>query len=95
MRLPPVRAHARLGTESLTGVRALVLATDGISEAGIGVDDPAASAAAAVRAGAGAEDPELRALETVRALLETGLDAHRQQKAGDNLAIAVGWLSAR
>ena len=88
-------AHARRGSESLENLRALVLATDGLSEAGIGVADPAACAEAAVRAAARPEDPELSALETVRSVLDTGLTAHRTQKAGDNLAVAVGWLSER
>lgn len=84
--------HARVGSDTLQSFQALVLVTDGLSEPGIGVADPAASVEAAAHAGARAGDPELRALETVRALLESGLSAHRQQRAGDNLAIAVGWL---
>lgn len=88
-----LRGHARVGGEALRDCRALVLATDGLSEPGIGVADPAGSVQAAARVGAEAEDPELRALETVRALLATGLAAQHQQRAGDNLAIAVGWLT--
>jgi len=90
-----LRGHTRLGSEALRGCDALVLATDGLSEPGIGVADPAESVQAAARAGANAEDPELHALETVRALLASGLSAQHQQGAGDNLAIAVGWLSRR
>lgn len=90
-----LHGYARLGSESLQNLHALVLVTDGLSEPGIGVADPTASVKEAARAGARAEDAELRALETVRALLQTGLAAHRQQRAGDNLAIAVGWLDER
>ena len=89
-----LHGYARVGSESLRDFRALVLVTDGLSEPGIGVADPAASVETATDAGARAEDPELCALETVRALMDAGLAVQRQQRAGDNLAIAVGWLGA-
>ena len=88
-------AHARVGSRSLRDCRALVLATDGLSEPGIGVVDPAASIESASTSAARAEDPELCALETVRNLLEEVLSSQRRQRAGDNIAIAVGWLGAR
>ena len=88
-------AHARVGSRSLRDCRALVLATDGLSEPGIGVVDPAASVASATASAARSQDPELRALETVRNLLEEVLSGQRRQRAGDNIAIAVGWLGAR
>jgi serine/threonine protein phosphatase PrpC len=73
------------------GVRALVLATDGLSEKGIGVSDPAAAAAEAVAAAADAA-PALRALTAARRVVETAQEAQRTQHAGDNVASAVLWL---
>ena len=81
----------RSGSGPLRDVRALVLATDGISEPGIGVPDPSAAVAAAVERG-GAAAPELRPLEAARALVQTALDAQRAQRAGDNVAAAVYWI---
>jgi len=80
----------RLGHEPLIGVRGLALASDGLSERGIGVADPAAAVTDAVTRGA-VHPLELRPLETARALTETSLDSHRKQDAGDNIACAV-WL---
>jgi len=80
----------RSGSETLTGARAIVLATDGLSERGIGVASPAAAVQAAAAGGASAR-PALRALETARGLVETALEAHRQQRSGDNVASAVYW----
>jgi serine/threonine protein phosphatase PrpC len=83
--------RARIGEEPLAGVRAVVLVTDGLSEAGIGVADPAAAVADAVwRAERTAGSP---ALELVRTLAESALAAHRRRRAGDNVAIAALWLA--
>jgi hypothetical protein len=71
--------------------RALVLATDGLSESGIGVPDPARVVAESVRA-AGARSPDQRALAAARGVLERALDAHRHNAAGDNVATACVWL---
>jgi hypothetical protein len=83
-----------VGVESLADTRAVVLATDGISEPGIGVDVPEFSvlecAAGAVQFG-----PELRPLELARNVAEAALAAHRQHRAGDNIATAVTCLPAR
>jgi serine/threonine protein phosphatase PrpC len=81
----------RSGSGTLRGVRAIVLATDGISERGIGVPDPAGAVAAALERG-GAAASELRPLAAARALVEVALDAHRAQRAGDNVAAAVYWI---
>jgi serine/threonine protein phosphatase PrpC len=71
--------------------RALVLATDGLSEPGIGVTNPAA-AIAACAADCESGHPDLRPLEIARGLVERALEAQRAQRAGDNVATAVAWL---
>jgi serine/threonine protein phosphatase PrpC len=77
--------------ETLDGVLAVALATDGISEPGIGVDVPEFTvgecASIAVRAGA-----ELQPLELARGIAEAALAAHREHRAGDNIATAVTLL---
>jgi serine/threonine protein phosphatase PrpC len=80
----------RFGHEPLAGVRSLTLASDGISERGIGVDDPAGAVADAL-ASRCENAAHLRPLETARALTEIALASHRSHDAGDNIACAV-WL---
>jgi serine/threonine protein phosphatase PrpC len=82
-----IRAEAH----RLAGTRALVLATDGLSERGIGVADPAAAVAECAAAAARAA-PELRPLELARAVVERALAAQREQGAGDNVATAAIWI---
>ena len=81
-------ARARIGSAPLAGTRALVLATDGLSERGIGVDAPESAVEAALER-AGRASPELRPLEAARGLVDCALAAHRRQRAGDNVAAAV------
>ncbi len=83
--------HCRLGAFSLEGVRAVALATDGLSEEGIGVEDAAAAVRDAFVASE-PERPELRALALARAICERACAAHRTQHSGDNVACAVAWL---
>jgi serine/threonine protein phosphatase PrpC len=71
--------------------RAIVLATDGLSEAGIGVGDPARAVADSVRA-AREQLPDVRPLAAARGLAERALDAQRRNAAGDNVATACVWL---
>ena len=78
------------GLADLGTLRALVLATDGLSETGIGVAEPAATVAAAARRCV-AVDPELRPLELARQVAQAALDAHREHQSGDNVASAVVW----
>jgi serine/threonine protein phosphatase PrpC len=82
----------RLAIEKLDGLRAVVLVTDGLSERGIGVVSPAAAVAEAARL---AETTPSRApaLVVARALAETALEAHRRNRSGDNVAVAVLWTS--
>ena len=83
-----------VGVESLADTSAIVLATDGISEAGIGVEVPEFSVAKCA-AGADRFAPELRSLELARNVAEAALDAHRRHRAGDNIATAVTCLPTR
>lgn len=81
-------ARAVIGAAPLAGARALALATDGLSERGIGVPAPEHavldSLARAERA-----DPPLSSLEAARSLVECALAAHRRNRSGDNVAAAV------
>jgi serine/threonine protein phosphatase PrpC len=83
-----------VGVESLANTRAVVLATDGISETGIGVDVPefTISECAAL---ADRSAPELRPLELARNVAEAALAAHQRHRAGDNIAAAVTQLPPR
>lgn len=86
-----VAAALRLGSGPAGGLDALFLATDGLSERGIGVAEPRrAVEEAAARAREAA--PARRALEAARGLLELALAAHVRQRAGDNAAAALLWL---
>jgi serine/threonine protein phosphatase PrpC len=87
-----IAPHVRADVLPLGAAVAVVLATDGISEEGIGVADPAAAVAELVRAAA-ASAPPVRALEVARRLARTALDAHREQSSGDNIAAAALWIA--
>jgi serine/threonine protein phosphatase PrpC len=80
--------EVRCGSEPLGDARAIVLATDGLSERGIGVADPAA-AVGEVTARGGREPEGLRSLAAARDLVERALEAQRRQRGGDNVAAAV------
>lgn len=82
----------RLGSLPLDGVRAVLAVTDGISERGIGVEDPCDAVAAAAAAAAEA-DPAMRAAALARAVAEAALAAQRGNSAGDNIAVAATWLT--
>ena len=71
--------------------RPVVLATDGLSETGIGVIDPAGAVHGAAKASR-AFEIELRALEIARRVGDAALEAHRANRAGDNIASAAIWL---
>jgi len=85
-------ARMTVGAESLADARAIVLVTDGLSERGIGVADPAAAVEAAACETAAA-DPELCPAILARKVCERALGAQRRQRAGDNIGIAVAWLA--
>jgi len=88
-----IAEQSYIGTEPLHGVRAIVLATDGLSEEGIGVANPGATVQEAVDAAARA-DPDLRALHTARGVVERAVAAQAKHRSGDNAAVAVVWLGA-
>jgi serine/threonine protein phosphatase PrpC len=83
---------AVIGTRSLASLRAVVLATDGLSEPGIGVADPPNAVYDAVERVDSYEASDRKAVETCRGVVETALRAHRSQKAGDNMGCSVIWL---
>jgi serine/threonine protein phosphatase PrpC len=88
-----LRAKCVVGATDLAGARALLLATDGLSERGIGIAAPEAAALDAVERAARAER-QLHPLEAARAIVELALSAHRTNAAGDNVASAAAWLEA-
>jgi serine/threonine protein phosphatase PrpC len=93
--LPKTRALSSMSAVQcapLGDIDAIVLATDGLSEVGIGVADPAAAVVAATRA-ATREKADLRPLHACRAVATTALEAQRENLAGDNIATAVLWLA--
>ncbi len=85
-----LRERISTGRGTLSKTRAVVLATDGISERGIGFEAPDAAVLAAT-AKAAESEPELRSLATARGLVEQTLEAQRRNRAGDNVAAAVYW----
>ncbi|MEN8184211.1 MAG: protein phosphatase 2C domain-containing protein [Myxococcota bacterium] len=80
----------RIGADLLGDARAVVLATDGISERNIGLADPGAAVARCVREAA-EEDPSLRPLRLTRRVVESALEAQARNRAGDNVGVAVFW----
>lgn len=79
-------------TRRLAGLRALVLATDGLSEQGIGVPEPARDVYR-IAAWAELESPAgRRPVDVCRAVTETALESHRRHRSGDNIACSVLWL---
>jgi serine/threonine protein phosphatase PrpC len=83
----------RIDAAPIGDATAFVLATDGISERHVGLADPAAAAREAVEK-ARSVAPDLRALEAARRLVEMALEAHRRNRSGDNVAVAVLWTAA-
>jgi serine/threonine protein phosphatase PrpC len=83
------------GIAGTGGLCALVLATDGLSEVGIGFGDPASIVVDLALDVADREpEPALRPLALARGVVEAANDAHRRQRSGDNVASAVVWLTA-
>lgn len=70
---------------------AIMLATDGLSETGIGVAEPARAVAESV-GDARALSADLRPLAAARGLVDRALAAQRANAAGDNVAAACAWL---
>jgi serine/threonine protein phosphatase PrpC len=76
------------GTQPLDRIRAVMLATDGISERGIGMEAPSFGVLEATRS-ADAAAASARSLVSARRLVELALEAQRQNRSGDNVATAV------
>ena len=84
--------YSIIGFRSLKDLRAVVLATDGLSEPGIGVTDPSGAVYSTVARVELDQPDDRRAVEICRGVVEVALRAHRLQKAGDNMACSVVWL---
>jgi hypothetical protein len=82
----------RCDVRPLDAIEAAVAVTDGLSEQGIGVEDPEAAVRAAVEA-ARAAPPAERARSTARAIVDAAVAAHVEHRAGDNVAAAAAWRS--
>jgi hypothetical protein len=89
--LASLAGKSSIGTLPLAGVRAVVLATDGISESGVGLDHPELEVAEQTERVRGST-PEMRAPALARGILEAALTAHGHHESGDNIATAVAWL---
>jgi serine/threonine protein phosphatase PrpC len=75
----------------LSEIQTLVLATDGLSEHHVGVDDPEETVRVAAERARGS-DAELRPVEVARNTTQAALDAHARNRSGDNVAVAVIWF---
>lgn len=82
---------ARIEIRPLDAVAAVLAVTDGLSEEGIGVEDPLAAVRLALARARRADAPE-RARATARSIVDTALAAHRENDAGDNVCAAVAWI---
>jgi len=89
--LTSLARNSVIGIEPIADTQAVILATDGISEAGIGVDVPEFTVAECA-AESNHFELELRPLELARNVSEAALAAHRRHRAGDNIASAVTCL---
>ena len=89
--LESLAEHSGSGICPSTSLRAIVLATDGLSEPQIGVADPAAAITESVEQSRSVPW-DRRALELARQVSGVAMRAHQQQKAGDNIATAALWL---
>ncbi len=85
-----VRQATRIETGTLRDTRALLAATDGLSEPGIGVDDPPLAVLEALEESSPYPQAE-RAAVAAHRLATTTCETHARNGAGDNIAIAVAW----
>jgi hypothetical protein len=92
-KLESLKRMSVVGWQQSTLPDAVVLATDGVSEKGIGLADPAAGTAEAVASARSEAKPELRPLHACNALTRAAMRAQREQHAGDNIGCAVLWTS--
>jgi serine/threonine protein phosphatase PrpC len=78
------------GVQPLSGTRAVVLVTDGLSERGIGLAKPEQAVAECAEAAARGK-PDLQPLAVARGVVERALAEHLRNHSGDNVAAAVAW----
>ncbi|MDG2334205.1 MAG: protein phosphatase 2C domain-containing protein [Myxococcota bacterium] len=83
-----MRDRSDSGYQDLADTRALILATDGLSETNIGVADPARAVLEALAESEGADDED-RALGLAKHLSATAIQAHIDNRAGDNIGCSV------
>ncbi len=88
-----LRASFVVGTERLTGARAVVVVSDGFTETGIGVESPT-STLLEIADRAQRLDSEIRSLELARSIVNDALGAHRRHRGGDNVASAAAWVAS-
>lgn len=84
--------YGKIGVRGVRDLRAVVLATDGLSEPGIGVKNPALTVYERVSHVAGDVTLDRRAVETCRGVVDEAMRAHMAQKAGDNMGCSVVWV---
>lgn len=87
-----IERYSRVGLRPLADLRAIALATDGLSHPGIGVEDPADAVRESVVQIEPGTASDLSAMRACRGILERAMSAQRRQQAGDNLACSVAWL---
>lgn len=86
-----IEQYAKIGVAPVSSLQAIVLATDGLSEPGIGLTDPARAVSSAVGQAALEAPLDRRAVDTCREVVEVALRTHARNKAGDNMACSVVW----
>lgn len=91
-RAETIERYSSVGVRGLSEIRAIVLATDGLSEPGIGLEDPTRAVFRAVSRAALESPEDRRAVDTCREVIEVAMRSHRSQRAGDNMGCSVVWL---
>lgn len=86
--LKSLASKVSLGCQRLSDAQAIVLVTDGLSEVGIGVGDPTGVVRDAIRSAA-FDDAQNGAQVITAAVLAQAMKAQRENRAGDNIAIAA------
>lgn len=81
---------AHVGSEPLPRTLAVVLATDGLSERGVGVDEPEDVVAMRTREATSAQGPPAIAL--ARGVADAAVSEQRRRRSGDNVAVAAVWF---
>jgi len=87
-----VERATRIATSALRDAWGIAAVTDGISEPGIGLDEPEA---AVERAFTEARAQRTGAFGAAEGIAEAANAAQRRNAAGDNVGVAVAWLGER